>query len=82
LYLQSRITDSPTRAGFVCEECVFIRREGKDTGEAAFSALESHFQETLKSNRLSLGRETRPQSRSFGARDPQSQRSPNSSQLR
>jgi len=35
----------------------FIRREGKDTGEAAFSASERHSQETLKSNRFSLGRE-------------------------
>ena len=44
----------------MCENCAgthFIRREGKDTGEAAFSASERHFQETLKSNRFSLGRE-------------------------
>jgi len=41
-----------------CEITHFIRREGKDTGVTAFSALESHFQETLKSNRFLLGRET------------------------
>jgi len=40
-----------------CEIPQFIRREGKDTGEAVFSALESHFQDTLKSNHFSLGRE-------------------------
>jgi hypothetical protein len=62
----------------VCEDCEiphFIRREGKDTAEAAaaFSALESHFQDTLKSNRFSLGCETRfqrkPESNPFRQAD-------------
>jgi hypothetical protein len=42
-----------------CAGAHFIRREGKDTGEAAFSASERHFQDTLRSNRFSLRRETR-----------------------
>ena len=50
---------TPPRACEDCEIPHFIRREGKDTGEAAFSAPESHFQDTLKSNRFSLGCETK-----------------------